>query len=300
MKRWTLALAASVLALGALAPHSYGSTVSILIIGGGNGATQQADVDRAATVLTNFGSANVTKVYDYTQAAALPTLTNFNAVVLMPTFKGGTDPGDMTVANQNALKTYVSTQKGGLVTSEWTINLTGSTLNHLQTLASVLPVTATNVQNTQSGQITYTRNVIEPTLNSGVANSFAFTPTNNTGTDSAFSAKAGASSFYTGTGDAGTGPDGVVGWLTSVVSSGNNGRVISFSTLFGSTDLVNGSNYQQLFLNAVTWAEMANTPEPSSLTLLGLTVAGMTGYGWRSRRRRLGEVSEPGPEVTTA
>lgn len=298
MKRWTLALAASVLVLGVTARSHASAPLRVLIIGGGTGATQKADVDRAGTVLTSFGNADVDKIYDYSQAASFGTLTGYNAIVFMPTFKQpGGAPTDMTGANQTLLKNYVTTQRGGMVTSEMTVWMTGSST--LTTLASVIPVTASSGFNTNAS-LTYTKNVAEGTINAGVSNSFLFTPTDNgAGTDTTFSAKAGATSFYTSNASPG-GPDGVVGWNTSVVSGSNNGRVISFSTLFGSTDLVNGSNYQQLFLNAVTWAELANTPEPSSLTLMGLAVAGMTGYGWRSRRRKLSDVASPGPEVTTA
>ena len=41
-------------------------------------------------------------------------------------------------------------------------------------------------------------------------------------------------------------------------------------------------NFQRVFLAGLT---VASTPEPSTLTLLGIGAAGLVGYGWRRRRR---------------
>ena len=147
-------------------------------------------------------------------------LNNWNANSTMP------DSG------QTALQQFVNSG-GGLVTAEW-VNLKYSKddIWSASIIASALPAKA----------------VVEPNfvLNENVPLSFTF-EADSMGGPSWWSGgtepKVGASVFY----DSDNLGIGVVGWDYS------DGRVISFSTVIGISELSN-SNYAQLLSNALTWS----------------------------------------------
>lgn len=172
-------------------------------------------------------------------------LNNWNANSTMP------DSG------QTALQQFVNSG-GGLVTAEW-VNLKYSKddIWSASIIASALPAKAVPTSSgwgapytNNESPITYT--VVEPNfvLNENVPLSFTFEADSmggpswwSGGTETKLEPKVGASVFY----DSDNLGIGVVGWDYS------DGRVISFSTVIGISELSN-SNYAQLLSNALTWS----------------------------------------------
>lgn len=175
-------------------------------------------------------------------------LNNWNANNTMP------DSG------QTALQQFVNSG-GGLVTAEW-VNLKHSNENTWSPsiIASALPAKAVALSSGWGGlggtctnnqsPITYT--VVEPdsVLNTNVPSSFIFEADSiggpnwqAGGTETKLEPKVGAYVFY----DSDNLGIGVVGW------DYGSGRVISFSTLIGISELSN-SDYAQLLSNALTWS----------------------------------------------
>ncbi len=87
--------------------------------------------------------------------------------------------------------------------------------------------------------------------------SFSFVGDNFSGVESVFTAKSGATVYYSGSG--GAGGAGVVGW------SYGSGRVLQLSTTIGSGQL-GTTAYAQLLGNSVNFVSV---PEPSTWALLG-------------------------------
>jgi PEP-CTERM motif len=201
-------------------------------------------------------------------------LSGYSAVILLQ--NNTTIGGEMTAGGQTALLNYVS-GGGGLLTGEWTV--WGNAAEGYNTiLAPLLPVIPTVSYNYNS-PITYTQATANAVLNSGLASSFTFTADNAGGTETYFQPKTGATVYY-GSDYGGTPPgDGVIGW------NYGSGRVLSLSTLAGQNEL-GDPNYGTLFSNAVNFVDgVTAVPEPSTLTLLGIGVGGLTIRCWLRRKR---------------
>lgn len=192
-------------------------------------------------------------------------LSGVNVVLLFPNNNWNT--GDMSLAAQTALVNFVNAG-GGLVTSEWTNWKTGA--GSFATLDAILPVDSTT-QYSGGSAITYTQVTPDATLNAGLATAFSFSGDNYAGVESYFTAKSGATVYYSSTG--GSGGAGVIGWNSGA------GRVIQFSTVAGPLELGNAS-YGKLVQNAVQWAAI---PEPSTALLM---LAGLGVLVWLRRARR--------------
>ncbi len=192
-------------------------------------------------------------------------LAGIDVVLLFPNYNWGS--GDMSLAAQTALLDFVSAG-GGLVTSEWTNWKVGA--GQFQTLKAVLPVVATT-QYTGGSAITYTSVTPDDTLNQGLPSALTFTADNFAGVESFFTAKSGATVFFSSSG--GAGGAGLVGW------DYGDGRVLQFSTTVGPASLGH-PNFSLLVQNSVQWAAV---PEPSTTLLVA---AGLALLVWQSARRR--------------
>lgn len=109
---------------------------------------------------------------------------------------------------------------------------------------------------------TYTQVAPDPIINNGLPPSVGFPLVSFAGTESCFREKQDATVFYSssnGGGQAGTA--GLVGWDVT------GGRVVSFSTLLGATELAS-TEYRRLFVNTVEWAAQVG---PSSFQVTSLS-----------------------------
>ena len=203
-----------------------------------------ANTDTIEDVLTNAGH-TVTIGLPWHQQDGAQGLSSFDAVVFLNNFNWGRGP--MSAAGQTEILNYVS-GGGGIVTSEWFIWKLGSggtagSFPMLNPLAPVEPTTAFNgVTST-----TYTQMTPNPIVNKGLPGSFSFNLGSIGGTETVFTLRKGALIFYSSSNGGGVpGSGGLVGW------NFGSGRVISFSTLVGNTELAD-ANYSQLFVNSVEW-----------------------------------------------
>jgi hypothetical protein len=155
---------------------------------------------------------------------------------------------------------------------------TGAQTN-FQVLQDAIPVVPTS-RFDFANPITYTQAAANPALNQGMPPSFTFAADDFGGTETDFAARAGATVFYGSSGGAASGA-GLVGW------DFGSGRVLSFSTLAGTTEL-SDPNYARLFGNAVLFAERQAVvvPAPSGLVLAGLGAFCLAGYARRRRSAR--------------
>lgn len=226
-------------------------------------STGSTTLDSQTKGVLEAGGATVTVGSQYTVFAP-SALNGIDVVLLFP--NNNWNAGDMPLAAQTALADFVSAG-GGLITAEWTNWKVGA--GSFDNLEAVLPVVATT-QYTGGSAITYTQVTADGTLNAGLASAFTFTGDNFAGVESYFSARSGATVYYSSTG--GAGGAGVVGW------NYNGGRVLQFSTTLGPNGL-NDASLSRLLQNSVRWAAV---PEPSAALLL---LAGAGVLATLSRRR---------------
>ncbi len=219
-----------------------------------------------------FGASNVTVGVQYGQFDGTQSLSSYGAVLLLANYNygsgGGT--GDMPAAGQNALLDYVKAGHG-LVTGEWTIYKTISTA--FGTLRDAFPATSPNGAFSTDSSTTYTKVNAPDQVSQGLLDSFTFniSPISG-GTESQLAAKPGAITFYSTSYGGGV---GLAGW------DYGTGRVASFSTLIGLTEL-DDSNYQQLLDNTLEWA--AQVPIPGAVWLLGSGLLGLAARGRKFRK----------------
>jgi hypothetical protein len=254
MKFWILPS----LLLALLAPAALpAQTVLLLSTGSSTLDTQTKSVLERSGATVSIGS-------QYTTFSAAE-LTGIDVVLLFPNNNWGS--GDMPLASQTALVNFVN-DGGGLVTSEWTNWKVGA--NTFANLAPILPVVSTT-QYTGGSNITYSQSTADGLLNAGLPANFTFTGDNFAGVESFFTAKQGASVFYTSSG--GAGGAGVVGWDYGA------GRALQFSTTLGPLGLAD-DNLSRLFQNSVQWAAV---PEPSTYVLLLLGLGAVARFCLRRR-----------------
>lgn len=157
------------------------------------------------------------------------------------------------------------------MTGEWTI-WGNAHEGYDPILAPVFPVVPSSLYNYNS-PITYSQATANAVLDSGLPSSFTFTADSNGGTETYFQPKVGATVYFNSSYGS-----GVIGWKYG------SGRVISLSTLAGTTEL-GDPHYARLFGNSANWAAGV-VPAPSTyLGLLSLGGTGILGYIWRRRRR---------------
>lgn len=195
-------------------------------------------------------------------------LSGIEAVVLLTNYNWSGNGASMPDPGETALKSFIQ-NGGGLITSEWLIWRQGANQGAFPILAEAIPATSGGVYRS-AASATYTQLAPNAILNAGLPASFSFNTGSLSGTESRIQPKSGATVFYNS--DYADG-NGLIGWGYGA------GRVISFSTLVGNTE-IGDANYRQLFGNAVAWA--AAVPEPSTYMLL---IAGL-GLLALGRRRR--------------
>lgn len=247
----------------------------VLIISSGIAANDAA-ADAALTAAGHSVTVTSQPIYDFN--GSMNNLANYNAVVILQ--NGGPDGFAIPAAGQTALLNYID-GGGGLVTGEWSVWTNGARGNNT-ILEPALPVTPTGTYDYNS-PITYTVSTPNGTLDAGLPSSFTFPGYNDGGTETLFQPKAGATAYFSSSDVSGQASDGLIGW------SYGSGKVISFSTLIGPTNLTN-ADYSTLFSNAVNWAEGISVvvPEPSSIVLMGAGILGVVSLARWARRRVAG------------
>jgi hypothetical protein len=243
-------------------------STSILVLSSGNAAEDAAVVN----VLESLGhSADLGP--QYISFDGTTSLAGYESVVLLTNYNWNNSPARMPAAGQMQLLNYVNAG-GGLVTSEWFVWKTVGQ-NAFSALETAIPVVGTLAFRSAT-QVTYSEVTADPTINAGLPDSFTFNASNISGTETQFNPKPGATIFYDS--DYPVTGSGLIGWDFGL------GRVISFSTLIGLTDLAD-ANYARLFGNAVSWSAGVVIPEPSTATFMGIC-AGLTFVGGAFFRRR--------------
>lgn len=215
-----------------LAGNAQGS--HILVMSSGNAGLDA----QTTTTLESFGHV-VDLGPQYLSFDGTPSLNDYNAVLLLT--NANWNQGDMPAAGQAALLDYVH-DGGGLVTSEWLVwkHAAQSVFQHLY---DAIPVVSTGTFRSSS-TATYSALMADPMVSEGVAKSFSFIADSFSGTETFFAPRPGATAYYDSDYPGGA---GLIGWEYGI------GRVMSFSTLIGSQQLLD-PNYSRLLSNTMTWA----------------------------------------------
>jgi hypothetical protein len=208
----------------------------------------------------------VTQGVQYQNFDGTQNLSGYNVVLLAASLNYGET---MPLAGQNALKALV-TGGVGLITGEYFLYAVSAYNPANSVIETVMPGVYTDA--TLVMPSTYTQATANPVLNNNVNSPFTFQVTDFEGFGyygSVISAKSGAATYYTSD----TTGIGLVGW------SYGAGKVLNFSTCIGPDELSN-LDYQNLFVNSVSWAAGSYTPAvpiPGSVLLLGSGLIGLVG-----------------------
>lgn len=256
-------------ALVGLAAGFAAQAANVYVMDSSNASTNSA----VQNALTTAGH-SVTIGAEWHQQDGSQSLTAYDTVVFLDNHNWSSPT--MSAAGQNEILNFVS-NGGGLVTSEWFVWSLGAT-GYFDSLAPLSPVQNTTTYNSVSST-TYSQDVVDAILNNGVSSSFSFSLNNIGGTESAFTAKPGATAYYSSSNGGGiANSDGLVGQAYGL------GEVLSFSTLISSVELGN-SDYRNLFVNAVEKVAGSSggggsVPVPAPLFLLGagLVLIGIRRY----------------------
>lgn len=149
-------------------------------------------------------------------------------------------------SQEAAMMNYINAG-GGLITAEWVVWMAAVNSNYFPSMRAAFPVVPTSSWDTRS-TANYNRDQADAIMNAGLPTSFSMPTTSIAGVHTNFSTlRAGAKSFYR---------DGsaimVAGW------NYGNGRVINFSTVNGTNQLVN-TNFRTLMSNSAIWVS-SNPP----------------------------------------
>ncbi len=197
------------------------------------------------TTLEGFGH-NVRIGVQYNQLTGSSPLAGYDSVLFL--HSANCNSLDvMPSTGQTALQNFIS-YGGGLVTGEWIVyhTISGGWPTRFGILSSALPANPSSQGSSYNRKSPITYAAVEPNsvLNSNVDSPFTFQADQIVlGTETQFVPKAGALVFY----DSDNLGVGVVGW------DYGDGRVISFSTVIGISELSN-RNYRQLLSNALIWS----------------------------------------------
>ena len=177
-------------------------------------------------------------------------LTGFSAVYAQYNYNWNLD--SITAAAQNRLISFLGTG-GGVVTNEWVMWRQPSLL---------LPYMPTTYQSYRGAtEATFTKTTADnPTINAGLPDSFTFSLTNLSGSESHLVAKEGATTFYRS--DHAADAAGLAGWDVG------GGRVFNFSPVMGELEIAD-PNMSRLLANTLNAAAV---PEPGAFAALGLGV----------------------------
>jgi hypothetical protein len=209
-------------------------SMQVYVLRGGDAASDSAVINalqaRSHTPIVGVETPD----FDGTQA----NLIDFDAVVILYNANWSRP---LLSAGALAIRDYVA-QGGGVVTSEWFIWRVHSDaiLGPLMPVGQYCGYNSTPVT-------TYTQDMPDPLINNGLLPSLTFSLSNFDATESCLAPKQGATVFYRSSNGGGQpNASGLMGW------SVNGGRIASFSTLLGISELAN-PDYRQLFVNTVEW-----------------------------------------------
>jgi hypothetical protein len=151
--------------------------------------------------------------------------------------------GNMPVDGQNMLFDFIR-DGGGLVTNEWTVWKAAAN-NSFEILNAYFPAELATPFSTLA-TMTFDQVEAEPTLNSGLPESFTFPLTSVSGTHTFIAPKPGAFTYYSFT-------QGTSTWGGLIAAGAGCGRVANFATVNGLNQL-NDENFGRLLSNTMTWA----------------------------------------------
>lgn len=201
-------------------------------------STNTALDDALKTMLEGYGH-SVTIGPNYGVFDGSTDLDSFDAIYLQANAYWS---ADMPEPGQRQLINWVNCG-GGLVTVEWTTWIIGTDATRLRFIDAIFPAART-ANYTSTATETYTKVTDDSTLNAGLPDSFTFTTTNYSGTESYLNPRAGAVIYY----DSAMLDAGVLGW------DYNMGRVLTFSTTVGTNEIAD-PNFSRLISNAVDWVQ---------------------------------------------
>ena len=205
--------------------------VEVYVVGSGNASGDAAVVDtlRVGGHVPSLGAP--IHAFDGVDV----DLAAYDAVILLHNYDW---TSDMPVAGQEAIAAY-ATAGGGVITAEWLVwNLSRG---FDVALEPIVPVTAGPFNG--AAATTYSRVTANPVMDRDLPVSFDFLLGNLSGSESFFTPKTDAITFYQ---SSNASAPGLVGWTAGT------GRVLSFSTLVTETEL-RTIGYQQLLVNATSW-----------------------------------------------
>ena len=234
---WILAIVGAV----SLFSPSSAWALNVYVLRGGDAPSDSAVINALQERGHTPTSGVETPEWDGTQA----NLNIFDVVVILNNANWG---GSLSPAGMQAIHDYIF-NGGGVVTGEWLIWQTDPIL------APLMPVESCTWDFDPS--TTYTVITPDAIIGNGLPSSFTFSLSDVSafdGTESCFSERPGATVFYSSSSGGGhPNAPGLVGWDIAA------GRVISFSTLLGATELTD-ANYKRLFGNTIEWATQVGTP----------------------------------------